>query len=123
MLYWLKHPTVGAPSGVSFGLTFLLAFVFGSIPGAIGAGALYGVSLADADWLHGAAESLLAITNIVVVLGFRQALQGDAPAGANDEASTAALRSAATALGAASALSALVVFVSGGAEVHTPWLG
>ena len=63
MLYWLKHPTVDAPSGVTFGLTFLLAFVFGSIPGAIGAGALYGVSLADSDWLHGAAESLLAITN------------------------------------------------------------
>ena len=32
----------------------LLAFVFGTIPAAIGAGALYGVSLADADWLHGA---------------------------------------------------------------------
>ena len=42
MLYWIKHPTVGAPPGVSFGLTFLLAFVFGSIPAAIGAGALYG---------------------------------------------------------------------------------
>ena len=27
MLYWLKHPTVAAPPGVSFGLTFLLAFV------------------------------------------------------------------------------------------------
>ena len=54
MLYWLKHPTVAAPPGVAFGLTFLLAFVFGTIPAAIGAGALYGVSLADADWLHGA---------------------------------------------------------------------
>jgi len=43
---------VGAPPGVTFGLIFLLAFVFGSIPAAIGAGALYGVSLADADWLR-----------------------------------------------------------------------
>ena len=42
MLYWLRHPTVAAPPGVAFGLTFLLAFVFGSIPAAIGAGALYG---------------------------------------------------------------------------------
>ena len=25
MLYWLKHPVVGAPPGVSFGLTYLLA--------------------------------------------------------------------------------------------------
>ena len=60
MLYWLKHPKSGAPEGVTFGLTYLLAFVFGSIPAAIGAGALYGAALADADWLHGAAESLLA---------------------------------------------------------------
>ena len=125
MLYWLKHPTVGAPSGVSFGLTFLLAFVFGSIPAAIGAGVLYGVSLADADWLHGAAESLLAITNCVVVLGFRSALDagGNSNAGDEGEAGTARLRSAATALGVLSALSAIAVVASGGAEIHTPWLG
>ena len=66
MLYWLKHPTVAAPPGVAFGLTFLLAFVFGSIPAAIGAGALYGVSLADADWLHGSAESLLTVPGHVL---------------------------------------------------------
>ena len=59
MLYWLKHPTVAAPPGVCFGLTFLLAFVFGTIPAAIGAGALYGVSLADADWLHGGQPACL----------------------------------------------------------------
>ena len=126
MLYWLKHPTVGAPTGVSFGLTFLLAFVFGSIPGAIGAGALYGVSLADADWLHGAAESLLAITNCVVVLGFRQALAQPATANgasATDDAGTARLRTIATALGGLAALSAVAVYASGSAEVHTPWLG
>ena len=125
MLYWLKHPTVKAPTGVSFGLTFLLAFVFGSIPGAIGAGVLYGVSLADADWLHGAAESLLAITNCVVVLGFREALSG-ASGGSKGEAagpSTAGLRVAATSLGALAALSAVAVLVSGDAAVHTPWLG
>ena len=98
MLYWLKHPTVAAPPGVSFGLTYLLAFVFGSIPAAIGAGGLYGVSLADSDWLHGAAESLLAITNCVVVLGFRDALAGGATTSA-DDAGTERLRTAATALG------------------------
>ena len=63
-----------APAGVCFGLQFLLLFVFGSIPAAIGAGALFGASLADVDWLHGSAESLLTITNCVVVLGFRDAL-------------------------------------------------
>jgi hypothetical protein len=128
MLYWIKQPAVEAPSGVSFGLTFLLAFVFGSIPAAIGAGSLYGVSLADADWLHGAAESLLAITNCIVVLGFRSALaSGDARGGAvpaaSDNASIAQLRTVATALGALSAVSAISLFASGGAEIHTPWLG
>ena len=115
MLYWLKHPTVAAPPSVSFGLTFLLAFVFGSIPAAIGAGALYSVSLADADWLHGAAESLLAVTNCVVVLGFREALNDDGTGGAADGTSTARLRGAATALGALSALSAVALFASGSA--------
>ena len=123
MLYWLKHPTVNAPPGVTFGLTFLLAFVVGSIPAAIGAGALYGVSLADADWLHGAAESLLAITNCVVVLGFRDVLKGDQGTTAAAAAPSAErLRTAATALGALSALSAIVVVASGAAEIHTPWL-
>lgn len=123
MLYWLKHPLVKAPSGVSFGLTFLLAFVFGSIPGAIGAGALYGVSLADSDYLHGAAESLLAITNCVVVLGFRAALAPGASPGEVDDATTARLRTAATGLGVCAALSAVFVLASGGAAIHTPWLG
>lgn len=120
MLYWLGHPTVKAPTGVTFGLTFLLAFVFGSIPAAIGAGGLYGVSLADADWLHGSAESLLAITNCVVVLGFRDALSGRT--GTDEDAGTARLKTAALVLGVCSALSAVAVLASGGAEVHTPWL-
>ena len=123
MLYWLKHPTVGAPPGVKFGLTFLLAFVFGSIPAAIGAGALFGVSLADADWLHGSAESLLAITNCVVVFGFRDAIDVEEKGVRAPAADEASLRAAATALGSLSALSAVAVFASGGASVHTPWLG
>ena len=125
MLYWLKHPLVKAPSGVSFGLTYLLAFVFGSIPAAIGAGAMYGVSLADSDYLHGAAESLLAITNCVVVLGFRAALAPGASSSTDgtDDASTARLRTVATALGGLAALSAVFVVASGGASVHVPWLG
>ena len=117
---------VGAPSGVSFGLTFLLAFVFGSIPAAIGAGALYGVSLADADWLHGAAESLLAITNCVVVLGFRGAIEGastQSTVSDDDSQATERLRTAATAFGGLAALSAVAVVASGSAAVHTPWLG
>lgn len=32
----------------------------------------YGTSLANVDWLHGAAESLLTVTNLLIVLGLRQ---------------------------------------------------
>jgi hypothetical protein len=117
MLYWLKHPKVQAPAGVGFGLTYLLAFVFGSIPAAIGAGALYGASLADADWLHGAAESLLAATNCVVVLGFRDALAGKEDAGR--------LRTAGTAWAAFATISCLVVVGANdlALSAHAPWLG
>lgn len=51
-----------------------LVFVFLSIPAAIAAQLLYGAAFADSDWLHGSAESLLTITNLVTVLAFRQAL-------------------------------------------------
>ncbi|KAL1496004.1 hypothetical protein AB1Y20_014640 [Prymnesium parvum] len=126
MLYWMKHPTVRAPPGVSFGLTFLLAFVFASIPAAVAAGLLYGASLADADWLHGAAESLLAITNCVVVLGFRDALgasRGGSAASAAAAAKANVYRRAAYALGGVAGLSAVAVAVGGDASVHTAWLG
>jgi len=31
--------------------------------------------LSNVDWLHGGAESLLALTNLFIVLGLRQALR------------------------------------------------
>jgi hypothetical protein len=110
MLYWLGHPRVRAPPGVTFGLTCLLAFVFGTIPAAIGAGLLYGKPLADVDWLHGAAESLLTITNCVVVLGFRDALAGS-------DQRTSRLRIAAGILLGLSAVSAVAALFAGGAQV------
>ena len=58
MLYWLGHPKANAPPGVTFGLQYLLLFVFGSVPAALGADALFHASLADVDWLHGAAGCL-----------------------------------------------------------------
>ena len=122
-LYWLGHPTVGAPKTVVFGLQYLLAFVFGTIPAAIAAGALFDASLADADFLHGSAESLLAITNCIVVLGFRDALSSDRDAAQAGADSSGPLRAVSVALGVLSVLSALAVFASGDASVHTPWLG
>ena len=35
----------------------------------------YSTSLANVDWLHGGAESLLTLTNIFIVLGLREALR------------------------------------------------
>lgn len=112
MLYWLGHPRVRAPPGVTFGLTCLLVFVFGTIPAAIGAGLLFGKPLADVDWLHGAAESLLTITNCVVVLGFRDALSAS-------DRRMSRLRIASGVLLGLSAISAVAVLFAGGAQVHT----
>lgn len=73
-LFFLQVPQNDTPKGVTVGFATCLLFVFLTIPAAIGAKVWYGSSLADCDWLHGSAESLLTITNLVTVLAFRQAL-------------------------------------------------
>ena len=120
MLYWLGHSKVGAPKGVVFGLQFLLVFVFGSIPAAIGAGSVYGDSLADVDWLHGAAESLLAVTNCVVVFGFRDALRGEAASESKKNNLAKIAVSAGVAFGVVTTLAHLGLGLT---QEHTPWLG
>lgn len=73
-LYFLSRPQNETPKGVVIGFAACLLFVFLTIPAAIFAKIIYGVSLADSDWLHGSAESMLTITNLVTVIPFRQAL-------------------------------------------------
>ena len=73
-LFFLNVPQNETPKGVVVGFATCLLFVFLTIPAAIGAKIWYDVSLADCDWLHGSAESLLTITNLVTVVAFRQAL-------------------------------------------------
>ncbi|PNW80066.1 hypothetical protein CHLRE_08g376450v5 [Chlamydomonas reinhardtii] len=63
------------PKLTLFGFYFLLAFVGATIPAGIYAKTAYGTSLANVDWLHGAAESLLTVTNLFVVLGLRQGIR------------------------------------------------
>ncbi|KXZ56084.1 hypothetical protein GPECTOR_2g966 [Gonium pectorale] len=58
-----------------FGFYFLLVFVGATIPAGIYAKTHFGTSLANVDWLHGAAESLLTVTNLLVVLGLRQGIR------------------------------------------------
>lgn len=74
-LYWLTKPRkkTKVPGTSLFGFYFLLVFVFATIPAGIYAKVHYGEPLANVDWLHGTAESLLTITNLLVVLGFRNA--------------------------------------------------
>lgn len=52
------------------GFQFTLVFVGVTIAAAIVALQLYGRQLADVDPLHGGAEALLTLSNLLVVLGF-----------------------------------------------------
>ncbi len=61
-----------------------LVFVAVTIPAGLYALRVYHTSLANVDWLHGAAEAFLTIANIWVVLGFRQALRSPAIANQAD---------------------------------------
>lgn len=72
-LYFLtrSHQT---PRLALIGFYVLLVFVAVTIPAGIYAQVAYGQELANVDWLHGAAELFLTISNILVVLGFRQAV-------------------------------------------------
>lgn len=81
-LYFLNRKEVECPPVANFGFRFLLVFVFATIPAGIYAKQAYGTILANVDWLHGTAESLLTITNLLIVVGFRQALASN-----NNEAS------------------------------------
>ena len=113
-LYFLGKEETNAPPLANTGFRFLLVFVFGSIPAAIAAKLLYGGAvLADVDPLHGAAESLLTITNLLIVLGFRQGLR-EAAAEANSGGAATAPQPDRTAprlaaVGAAGASAALLV--------------
>jgi len=123
-LYFLNVQENELPKGVTVGFATCLLFVFLTIPAAIAAQVFYGVSLADSDWLHGSAESLLTITNLVTVVAFRQALGAKEknlpmPASATQWAPMVWLVVGLTVIATATAL----VPAFSGATVHTPYLG
>ncbi len=62
------------PKLALIGFYVLLVFVAVTIPAGIYAKVAFGEELANVDWLHGSAELFLSISNILVVLGFRQAV-------------------------------------------------
>ncbi|GJP44627.1 hypothetical protein CLOM_g3997, partial [Closterium sp. NIES-68] len=75
-LYFLTRSGT-APRITLFGFYFLLAFVGATIPAGIYAKIHYGTSLSNVDYLHGSAESLLTVTNLLIVFGLRKALRDE----------------------------------------------
>jgi len=65
------------------GFWLLLLFVAFSIPAGLYAQKHYGTSLANVDPLHGGAEAFLTLSNILVALGFKQALDQKAQGSPN----------------------------------------
>lgn len=71
---WFLTRSKQTPRLALIGFYVLLIFVAVTIPAGIYAKQVYGEQLANVDWLHGSAESFLTLSNILVVLGFRQAV-------------------------------------------------
>ncbi|MGP1374880.1 MAG: DUF3593 domain-containing protein [Almyronema sp.] len=76
---WFLTKSGQTPRLALIGFYVLLIFVAVTIPAGIYARQVYGQELANVDWLHGSAELFLTISNILVVLGFRQAVLASQP--------------------------------------------
>ncbi len=70
---WFLTRSGKTPRLALIGFYGTLLFVAVTIPAGIYAKTVYGESLANIDVLHGGAEFFLTLSNILVVLGFRQA--------------------------------------------------
>lgn len=71
---WFLTRSGQTPKLALIGFYALLVFVVVTIPAGIYSRAALGTELANVDWLHGGAEAFLTLSNILVVLGFRQAV-------------------------------------------------
>lgn len=70
-LYFLSFRANRINNIGNFGFQFVLLFVVSTIPAGIISRLTYGCSLADVDWLHGGAELLLTVANILIVRRLR----------------------------------------------------
>ena len=66
-LYFLSFKANRISDLGNFGFQFVLLFVMSTIPSGIISKSVYGISLANDDWLHGGAETLLTVANILIV--------------------------------------------------------
>jgi hypothetical protein len=71
-LWWTRRVR-GFPRLAWAGFAFTLVFVAGTIAGSIVAASRYGARLMEVEALHGGAEALLSISNVLVLLGFQRA--------------------------------------------------
>jgi len=72
---WFLTQSGQAPKLALGGFYSLLIFVAVTIPAGLYARSVYGLELANVDWLHGSAEVFLTLSNILVVLGFERAVR------------------------------------------------
>jgi len=72
---WFISRSQQMPRLALYGFYGTLVFVGVTIPAGIYAKVQYGESLANVDWLHGGAEVFLTLANILIVIGFRQAVK------------------------------------------------
>ena len=68
-LLFTRVPWIG-----NAGFQYLLLFVAMTIVAGVLAKSTYDLSLADSDWLHGLSESLLTVSNLLIVFGLNEAL-------------------------------------------------
>jgi len=71
---WFISRSPQMPRLALYGFYGTLVFVGVTIPAGIYAKIAYQEALANIDWLHGGAELFLTLANILIVLGFRQAV-------------------------------------------------
>ena len=71
---WFLTRSNQVPRLALIGFYGTLVFVGVTIPAGIYAKQVYAEALANIDWLHGSAEVFLTLSNILVVLGFREAV-------------------------------------------------
>ncbi|MDY6807330.1 MAG: DUF3593 domain-containing protein [Cyanobacteriota bacterium] len=71
---WFLTRSGQTPRLALIGFYGTLVFVAITIPAGIYAKIAFDDSLANVDWVHGSAEFFLTLSNILVVLGFRQAI-------------------------------------------------
>ncbi|MEB3233318.1 MAG: DUF3593 domain-containing protein [Leptolyngbyaceae bacterium] len=72
---WFLSRTPDMPRLALAGFYGTLVFVAVTIPAGIYAEKVYGDTLANVDFLHGGAEMFLTLSNILVVVGFSNAIR------------------------------------------------